>query len=161
MQTVPDSAGRTWELAITIDAIKRVKAALPDVDLLALDDGQPPLVARLSVDVVLLCDVIFALIKPQTDAKGVANQQLGQAMGGAEVAAAMKAFWSELHDFFRQLDRSDLCRIVTTQQKMLAGIVEQQDRRMAAIDLDQLIAAKLSRPSPPGNSSTGSPASSA
>jgi hypothetical protein len=158
MQSFQDSEGRTWELAITIDAIKRVKAALPEVDLLALDDGKPPLVARLSVDVVLLCDVIFALIKPQTETKNVTNEQLGCAMGGGEVAAALKAFWGELHDFFLKLDRNDLCRIVTTQQKMLAGIVEHQDRRMAAIDLEQLIESHLS---PPGNSSTGSPESSA
>ena len=74
------------------------------------------------------------------------------------VAEAMKAFWSDLYDFFRQLDRNDLCRIVTTQQKMLAGIVEHQDRRMAAIDLEQLIETHLSVP---GNSSTGLPESAA
>ena len=80
MKTFTDSAGRTWTVSLTIDAAKRVKGLL-DVNLLELEAGDPPLLTKLGTDVILLCDVIFALVKPQADAAGVSDEQFGAALG--------------------------------------------------------------------------------
>ena len=70
MKSFTDNAGRTWTLSLTLGAAERVKA-LVDVDLLEpCDAGDPPLLTRLGTEVALLCDVIFALIKPQADGQG-------------------------------------------------------------------------------------------
>ncbi|MBU0717313.1 MAG: hypothetical protein KJ749_03615, partial [Planctomycetes bacterium] len=55
---------------------------LLDVNLLELEAGDPPLLTRLGTDVILLCDVIFALVKPQADTSGVTDEQFGAALGG-------------------------------------------------------------------------------
>jgi len=39
------------------------------------ETGDPPLLTRLGTDVILLCDVIFASVKPQADQHGVSDEQ--------------------------------------------------------------------------------------
>jgi hypothetical protein len=135
MQQFQDGAGKLWTLHITVDAIKRVKLLIPDVDLARIDEGSPPLVVRLSVDIILRCDVIYAIVKPQADEAGISDEQFGRAMGGDGLAAATTAFWQELHDFFQNL-RADLSQTITTQQKLLAAVIEHEDRRIAEKTLD-------------------------
>ena len=35
MKTFTDNAGRTWTIVLTVNEVKRVKALMPDVDLVA------------------------------------------------------------------------------------------------------------------------------
>ena len=99
MKTFTDNAGRAWTLALTIGAAKRVKSLL-GVNLLELEAGDPPLLTRRGTDVILLCDAIFALVKPQADAAGVTDEQFAAAMGGdAILATCQTAFYEELVDF--------------------------------------------------------------
>ena len=106
MKTFTDSAGRTWTLAITVDAIKRVES-LVKVNLARLleprSTGGLPLLTELEADIILLCDVLFALVKPQADAQNVTDEQFGQALGGEAIASAYEAFWEELVGFFQKL----------------------------------------------------------
>jgi hypothetical protein len=100
MKTFTDSAGRVWTLQVTVSSIKRVKS-LAGVNLCDLNDGEPPLIARLESDLILLFDVIFSLVKPQADAAGVTDEQFAQAMGAPAAGQAVQAFWEELVDFFQ------------------------------------------------------------
>jgi hypothetical protein len=83
MRSFRDNENRQWNVALTIGALKRVKAEI-DVDLLLLDVGDPPLGARLSTDMALVCDVLFVLVKPQADALSppVTDVQFGEGLGG-------------------------------------------------------------------------------
>jgi hypothetical protein len=72
MRTFKDNAGRDWTVAVTVDAIKRVRT-LAGVDLLEVVEGK--LMERLVTDPVLLCDVIYSVCKPEADAKSVADRQ--------------------------------------------------------------------------------------
>ena len=65
MRTFTDNTGRAWTIAINVDAIKRVKS-VAKVDLLEAVEGK--LLERLVGDPILLCDVVYALCKPQADA---------------------------------------------------------------------------------------------
>ena len=138
MKTFNDSAGRTWKLELTIAAAKRVKA-LTGTDLLALDQGDPPALTKLGLDVMLLCDVIFAVLQPQADAAGVSDEQFGESLGGEAILAARNAFFEELADFFRGLGRADLARAIAAQEKLVAAAVEQADRRIGRIDPRQIV----------------------
>lgn len=102
MKTFTDTAGRTWTIAIHVDSIRTVR------DLVRDDDGKPvylpaavegKLLTDLS-DPLLLCDVLYALCKPQADALKVSDSDFGRAMGGDVLAAAGEAFMEELTDFF-------------------------------------------------------------
>jgi len=156
MKTFTDSAGRTWTVSLTIDAAKRVKGLL-DVNLLELEAGDPPLLTRLGTDVILLCDVIFALIKPQADAAGVSDEQFGAALGGEVILAAQTAFYEELVDFFRKLGRTDLAKAVDAQRRMIDLAVARIETRIDKLDLEAAVETTLGEPStnsPPSSAST-------
>ena len=79
MKTFIDNAGRTWTVAVNVDAIKRVRD-LVQVNLLEVIEGK--LLERLISDPILLCDVIYCLCKPEADAKSVSDEDFGRAMAG-------------------------------------------------------------------------------
>ena len=60
MKTFKDNAGRTWTVAINVDAVKRVRAML-EIDLLEAVEGK--LIQRLRDDPILLCDVLYVICK--------------------------------------------------------------------------------------------------
>ena len=156
MKTFTDNAGRAWTLSLTIDAAKRVKGLL-DVNLLELEAGDPPLLTRLGTDVILLCDVIFALVKPQADAAGVTDEQFGAALGGETILAAQTAFYEELVDFFRKLGRTDLAKAVDAQRRMIDLAVRRIETRIDRLDLEAAVESTLGEPStnlPPSSEST-------
>lgn len=154
MKTFTDTAGRTWTLSLTIDAAKRVKGLL-DVNLLELEAGDPPLLTKIGTDVILLCDVIFALVKPQADANDVTDEQFAAALGGETILAAQTALYEELVGFFRGLGRSDLAKAVDAQRRMIDLAVRKIETRIDKLDLEAAIETTL------GESSTNSPESSA
>jgi hypothetical protein len=153
MKTFADSAGRTWTVSLTLDSVKRVRDLL-GVNLLELDQGEPPLLTRIGTDVILLCDMIFAILKPQADAAGVSDAEFGAALGGEVIMAAQKAFYEELVGFFRQLGRGDLARAVEAQQRMILLAVAAVERRIEGVDVEGEIEKTL------GSWSGSSPASS-
>jgi len=146
MKTFTDTAGRTWTIALTIDAAKRVKSLL-DVNLLELEAGDPPLLTRLGTDVILLCDVIFALVKPQADATGVTDEEFGRALGGEAILAAQTALYEELVDFFRKLGRGDLAKAVDAQRRMIDLAVARIETRIDGMDLEAAVESTLGEPS--------------
>ena len=168
MKTFNDSAGRTWTISLTLNAAKRVNSLL-GVNLLDLDgrtDPKPqeggedrptelPLLTRLGTDIILLCDVIFAIIKPQADAAGVSDEEFGAALGGEVIFAAQTAFYEELVDFFRQLGRSDLARAIDAQRRMIELTVQGIETRIDGLDIEGEVEAILA--GTPGNLSPSSP----
>jgi len=170
MHTFTDTAGRCWELALTIGAAKRVKGLLA-VDLLDLSAGNPPLVTRLHTDVMLLVDVIWAVLKPEADARGVSDEQFVAALGGEAAWNAYLAFAGELEDFFRQFHRPDLERTVAVNRRLMQADAERlaaATDRMAAVaekqadrEIEKAMAGiEAAGDSISGSGSTSSPASS-
>ncbi|MCC7409168.1 MAG: hypothetical protein IT442_13965 [Phycisphaeraceae bacterium] len=155
MKTFADNASRSWTIQLTLDAVKRVRN-LVGVNLLELEAGDPPLLTRLGTDVLLLCDVIYALIKPQADQRqggGVSDEQFAAALGGDAILAAQTAFYEELVDFFRGLHRGDLVKVVQMQRRMIDLAVARIETRIDGLDLEATVATTL------GGSSTSLPAS--
>ena len=155
MPSFRDSEDRTWSIEITIDAVKRVRRVL-DVDLLDLTAGDPPLLSRLDTDIALMCDVVFVLVQPAAEQKGVSDEQFGAALGGQAIAEARKAFWTALADFFQGLGRTETATAIAKQQSTIQQAIEAANQRIGAIDTAELV-----RQTAAGNSSTNLPASSA
>lgn len=155
MKQFPDSAGRTWTIALTIDAVKRVRGLL-SVDLLDLAAGEPPLLTRLSLDVVLLCDVLYALCEPQAKAANVSDEDFGRAMGGDSLLLGQQALLQELADFFQSLGRTEQTRMIEAQRKLILAAVARVEQRLQALNIDQLVASIVggSFPSVPGSSAS-------
>jgi hypothetical protein len=154
MKQFSDSAGRAWTISLTIHSVKRVRDLL-GVNLLEIDTGNPPLLVRLGTDIILICDVIYALIKPQADTAGVSDEQFGASLGGEYIKPAQDAFYGELVDFFQKLGRLDLKKLVEYQGKLIDQAVKQITTRIENLDLETELGSIR------GPTSTTSPGSSA
>jgi len=153
MRSFTDNAGRAWTIALSFGSAKRVRALL-EVNLLELEAGDPPLLTRLGTDVMLLCDVIFALIKPQADEQSVTDEEWAEAMGGDAMLQAQKALYEELIDFFLKRGREDMRTAIATQQKMIELAIQAGAKRLADVDPEAEIGRIF------GGSDTSSPAAS-
>lgn len=91
MKTFQDNAGRTWTVAINVDAVKRVRDLLKE-DLLDVEN----VLKRLMIDPILLCDVIYCVCKPQADSEKVSDADFARAMAGDVIAQAKTALVEEL-----------------------------------------------------------------
>jgi len=156
VKTVTDNAGRTWTIAINVDAIKRVRGLL-QVDLLEILDGK--LIERLYRDPVLLCDIVYAVCKPEADAKGVSDEEFGRAMAGDAIEHATKALLEDLVGFSPSpRDRANLQRVLETTWRVMDKARDVVEARLNSVQVDQLVEQVLASA---GTSSGAAPASSA
>jgi len=156
MRTFTDNAGRTWTVAINVDAIKRVRGML-DVNLLEIVEGT--LIERLIRDPVLLCDVVYAVCKPEADEKGISDEEFGRAMAGDAIEHATKALLEELVGFSPSpRDRANLQRVLETTWKVMDRARDLIEARLESGELDRMVEQALANAS---GSSGSAPASSA
>ncbi len=117
MKTFNDNTGRSWTLSVTVGTIKRVRA-LCGVDLaniITLEAGKQPkvdLLERLASDPVLLVDVLYAVCKPEADAKNITDEEFGRAMAGDAIEFATAALLDEVIDFFPEAKRQVFRKIL-------------------------------------------------
>lgn len=169
MKTFTDNAARAWTIQVNVDALKRVKSLL-DVDLMEAVDGK--LLQRMLDEPILLCDIIYALCKPQADAAGVKDEDFGRAMAGDAIDNATQALLEELVDFFPQRRRALLTKVLDKLKKLDSLALATVTDRIEKIDLDKvmssavaqldndlsaLLAGKPSGPAPGSSASTPAP----
>ena len=135
MREFKDNQDRTWPLQITIGSAKRVRDLL-GVDILAPEQGEPPLLVRLGTDEILLCDVLYCLIKPQADEKGVSDEAFGEALGGEAITQAVEALYAELVDFFRSRGRTDRAAALQKQGKVIHLATERITTEISNLDIE-------------------------
>ncbi len=123
-----DNAGRSWSVAINVECIKRVKSLL-DVNLLDAVDGK--LLEQFISDPVLLCDVLYAICKPEADTKSISDEEFGRAMAGDAIDAGTTALLEELVDFFpsgkRQVLSKALAKLKAFENKALEAASHRLD----------------------------------
>lgn len=154
MKTFKDNQLREWAISVDVAAVKRVKSLL-GVNLLEIAEGK--LLDLLISDPVLLCDIIYCLVKPEADAKQVSDEDFGRAMGGDSLDHATAALLGELVGFFPQGKRRVLTRAVDKLRKLEARAVDYAEKRLESPELERQFEAELARLS---DSSGGLPESS-
>jgi len=97
MHSFTDNEGREWHLVVTVNDVRRLRKLL-GVDLVEVVTGD--LAGQLRSDVVLLCDVIYALCAGQAERAGVTDEEFGRALAGEVIDDATRALLEELADFF-------------------------------------------------------------
>ncbi|HPD28576.1 MAG TPA: hypothetical protein PLL20_01170 [Phycisphaerae bacterium] len=136
MKTFADNAGRTWTVTINVDAIKRVRGLL-NVNLLEIVEGT--LIERLIRDPVLLCDVVYAVCKPEADARNITDEEFGRAMAGDAIEHATTALLEELVAFCPSpRDRANLGRVLTATRRMMDRARDLIEQRLDSGVLEQL-----------------------
>jgi len=134
MRSFCDRNGRAWEITLTIGSAKRVKEAL-DVDLLEPMKGDPPLVAKVSADIELFCNVLWALCRPAAEVEKVSPETFSEALGGDAIGQAIEAFFAEWIDFFLLVRRPETAKVIQKQRDYQVAIL---DRAAAALDAPEL-----------------------
>lgn len=107
-----DKTGAEWDCAITTGAIKRV-IKLCQIDLTKLfEDEEATAVRQLLADPLVIADVIYAVVKPQADARDITDEQFGELLPGMLMAEANSALMDALQVFFSALnsDMGDIWR---------------------------------------------------
>ena len=140
MKTFKDNAGRTWTIAVNVDAVKRVRDLLSE-DLLDVKQ----VLERLMIDPILLCDVIYCVCKPQADAEKISDEDFGRAMGGDAIAQAKTALVEELVNFSPDpRDRENLGIAIEKFNRMTDRAREMIKTRLNSPRLSEEIEAALS-----------------
>ena len=158
MKCFTDNAGRSWTIAINVDAIKRVRG-LVDVDLLEVIEGK--LIDRLIRDPVLLCDVVYAVCKPEADQKGVSDEDFGRAMAGDAIEQATGALLEELVGFSPSpRDRANLGRVLEATRRVMDRARDLVEQRLDSGELERISEQALERAMSSSGAVLESPASS-
>jgi hypothetical protein len=140
MRAFKDNQGHQWEIAITVDTVKRVRGLL-NVDLLAAIEGD--LVPKLATDPILLADVLYAVVKPQADNLGVSDEDFGRGLGGDAIEAATTALLEELVDFFPARRRTPLQAAMRKFAEAEQAMTDAATRRLESPETAAAIAAQV------------------
>lgn len=150
MKSFTDNAGRVWTLAVNVAAIKRVRA-ICDVDLnsiVEMDAGNKPsakLLERLSTDPVLLVDVLYAVCKPEADAKNIGDEDFGRAMAGDAIDHATAALLDEIIDFFPEAKREAFKKILSATRRFEAIARKRMETLLADRSFEDSLVSELER----------------
>jgi len=133
MHSFKDTTGAEWKLELTVGSIKRIRDA---VNVNLADDVFTGLLDKLAGDMLLLCDVVWHLVKPQADkavvtqaekdngATSVTAEVWANRMGGDCLDNASKALLDELVDFSppprRALLKQIMVKAMQLQEKSIA-----------------------------------------
>ena len=140
MKTFTDNAGREWNISVTVDAVKRVRSLL-DVDLMEAAAGK--LIQQLADNPVLLCDVIYCIVKPQADEKEITDEDFGKTMAGDAIDQATAAFLEDLVNFFPSRKREMLQKVLVKLKNLEAIAAEVVHKRLDSPELETQMRAEL------------------
>lgn len=160
MKTFNDNAGRSWNVEVNVAAIKRVRG-LTQVNLLEIIEGT--LIEKLVRDPVLLCDVIYALCKPQADGltPPVNDEEFGRSMAGDAIEHATAALLEELVSFCPSpRDRKNLGRVLDATKKVMDKARDLIEAKIDSGELEKAAEQALAQlDEMPNDSSGNAPAS--
>lgn len=143
MKTFTDTAGRTWEAAITVATVKAVRAKF-GIDLM----NAKTTLRHIADDPIAFCDVLFACLKGP---EGVSADDFIASLSGDALEAATDAFLEAYADFFPKGRREILRKLLARGRE-----VEERENARAQREMEKLLAEAI-----PWDMSTPSPAASA
>ena len=150
MKTFRDTTGREWSITIDVNAIKRVMKAPIEhfgeplkVNLLALVEPGSDLLKKVVDYPPLICDIAYALCKPQCDEKNVSDEDFGKAMGGDVLEKVLDLILEETVDFFPQGRRAVLKKVLAKSRTFVEKAKALTAARLETGELDVAIDAVL------------------
>jgi len=136
MRSFKDNAGRQWSVEINVATLKRVRG-LTGTDLMQVIEGT--LIEKLIRDPVLLCDVVYAICKPEADTRSVSDEDFGKAMAGDAIEAATTAVLEGLVGFCPSpRDRANLGRVLQATKKVMERARDLVEKKLDSGELDRL-----------------------
>lgn len=140
MRTFNDNAGRTWTLAVNVDAVRRVRSIV-NVDLLEAVEGK--LIEKLVGDPILLCDVIYVICKPEADQRSITDEDFGRSMAGDAIDHATTSLLEELVDFFPKSRRALLTKALGKFRQLETKAIQLVDKQLDDPKLEEKVLGQL------------------
>lgn len=160
MKVFKDKSGREWEIDANVASLIRARD-LAGVDLLTWIDesgteieaakGMPLVVARLQVDIQLLCKVLFAVCRPKATELGIDEERFASLLGGEALWVAGEALTDEIVGFTRDPRQREVV------SRVLSRFRAKRDQTMKEMTEslgDERLEAALEMEAPPAHSSS-------
>ncbi len=116
------AGGHRWNITLTLGELRRLRDT--GTDLMALNEGNPPLALRLRTDPYLVGEILWTLLEPQLKERGVSETDFVAMLDGTALKDANHAFTKALLDFFQSLGRTDLAELVLTTARIFAQTLQ-------------------------------------
>lgn len=137
MAEFKDNQGRVWKVSVTVATLKRVKE-LTGVNL-GTDLAES--VKSVTGDPILLCDVLYAVCKPQCDEKGVSDVSFGESLGGDSIGAATDAFLEGITDFLSDpVRRAHMKSALAKMRAATEAAIDKAAKELESITPEQVLA---------------------
>jgi len=157
MRAFRDKIGRDWSVEVNVAAMRRVRG-LVGVDLMEIVEGT--LIERLIRDPCLLCDVLYAVCRPQAEAAGISDEDFGAAMAGDAIEDGTNAMLEELVDFCPSpRDRRNLGRVLEATRQVMDRARDLVEQRINDGQLERIVEQALASAGGCSGDAPGSPAS--
>ena len=137
MHSFADRHDHTWKLDITIPDTHRVRREL-DVDLLDLQTYE-----KLTIDWVLLAQVLWVLCREQAEQQNVSEEEFGRGLAGEAIDRATEALLEAVVDFFPPRRRRLLQQVHAKAQQLETASTAHVETILSGDRLDQLLKTKL------------------
>lgn len=132
-----DATGKDWTTSVNVNTVRRVNEL---TGVLLTDAADTDLVQRLFSDIMLLCDVLYAVCEPQASERGIDSAAFGELLAGETIDKACDSLMRSIVDFFPSGRRDKVNRILAATRKIEQEQVKLLDQRMSAEQIDKLIA---------------------
>ena len=107
-------------------------------DCATLLDGK--LAEDLSTDPMLMCDILFAVCKPEA---GLSAEDFGCGLAGDAIEFATDALLEAITDFFPRSRRQLLSAVLARRKRLEHLAANKIEQQMAAPELDRLLESKM------------------
>ena len=122
-----DTNGDRWTVRVTVATVARVRDL---VDENLADFLTSKGLERLASDVITLCNVLYAVVKPQADERGIDDAAFGETLTGDALADATNQLLWAIVDFCPSpRDRASLARMlgaVDTAKEAARDVIEKR-----------------------------------
>lgn len=131
-----DELGRDWSTAINVNTVRRVKDM---TGVLLTDAADTDLVQQLYNNVMLLCDVLYAVSKPQADERQIDSASFGEALVGDFIDKACESLMQDIVRFFPSGRREGVRKIWTAARKLEEQRMNLIQQKMTDEQLEMMI----------------------
>jgi len=136
MASFTDSKSKDWNVAISVEDVRQVRAVC-GVNLYEAIDGN--LFAKLAGDPVALVDVLYVVCKSQADSRGINAEEFGRALAGDSIEKASDALIEAIIDFFPKARREVLRQIAAKLATVQAKVATRAKAIIESPELDRAV----------------------
>ncbi len=157
MKTFKDLKDRTWNLSITVAAVKRVRSGV-NIDI--TDFGKDGFIGTLANDPEKMVDMFWVLLEAQAekikwqeevegkkeDRIGVSQEEFGEGFAGDVIDEATKAFIDDLTDFFPEKKREATRKLFKKTGQVVEKGFQKVEAEIDNLNVDEILEKAFSKP---------------